>query len=166
MLKTRAIRRPQSQPALDCCKARARARSKSDALGLAGVVGTLACFTAMATTAGGSVGITASTAMSAMAGMGAQGQTTSAPLGVLVDEGPLITAISVVLIALSLRLRRKAAVLPAFLGGGLIYWGMYQQADMPLMYVSLLLGVLLWGMAYVWARRATRQHNHVAHTSG
>ncbi|MDA8379326.1 MAG: hypothetical protein M0020_00585, partial [Actinomycetota bacterium] len=50
-------------------------------------------------------------------------------LGFLVTIGPELLVVSILLVTVSLALRRRAAALPALVAGGLLYWGMYAQGS-------------------------------------
>ena len=47
--------------------------------------------------------------------------------------------------------------LPALLVGGVIYWGMYDQPRLPVMYVTMALGLLGWAIIFFWARSSPRE---------
>jgi hypothetical protein len=91
-------------------------------------------------------------------GSGSSGQTASSGLfgsliRFLVQVGPPLLIISVAAITVSLGLRRRAAVIPAVLAGAVMYAGMYLQSEVPLMYASIALGLILWTSLYVWTQR-------------
>lgn len=70
----------------------------------------------------------------------------------LVHAGPIILLISIVAIVLAFGIRRRAAVIPALGAGGLMYWGMYLQPRLGLMYAAIVLGLLGWAALYFWTR--------------
>lgn len=74
-------------------------------------------------------------------------------LGVLVRTGPELLVVSVLLVTVSLALRRRAAAAPALLAGALLYWGMYAQASVGLMYTTMAVAYLVWALSYAWTRR-------------
>ncbi len=135
------------------------------AIGIVGVLGTLACMGAMVLAVAGvaGVGTSAVGASAAMAGMsmGTQGQATSGPhpgiLAFLLQAGPVILLVSIGAFALSLATRRWVAAIPALLVGGVIYWGMYGQPRLPVMYVTMALGLLGWAVVFLWVRGLPRE---------
>ena len=133
------------------------------AIGIIGVVGTVACIGAMVLAVVGGAGVGAS---AAMAGMGAQGQATSgqAPsiLVFLLQAGPAILLVSIGAFALSLATRRWLAAIPVLLLGGVLYWGMYCQRSLPVMYVTIALGLFGWGVVFLWARSFPRRRTSSA----
>ena len=81
-------------------------------------------------------------ASAAAAGMAAMPGTGGAPrhglLGVLLRIGPGLLIASVLLITAAFALsRRPRAAVPALLAGALLYWGMYAQPSLTLMYASI-----------------------------
>lgn len=125
--------------------------------GVVGLVGSLACIAAMVLTTFGVIGVGVS---GGMAGMGTRGApetgTLSGILGFLLQAGPTILVISIGLITASLAIRRRIAALPALAGGGIMYWGMYGQAMIPIMDAAVVLGLLIWLATEFWTRRAGR----------
>lgn len=128
------------------------------AIGIIGVLGTLTCIGAMVLAV---VGVTGVGASAAMAGMGAQGQAGSfqAPsiLVFLLQAGPVILLVSIGAFALSLAVKRWVAAIPALLVGGALYWGMYSQPRLPVMYVTIALGLFGWGVLFLWVRGLPRR---------
>ncbi len=127
-------------------------------IGIVGVLGTLTCMGAMVLAAVGVAGVGAS---AAMAGMGAQrqeslGQATSI-LVFLLQAGPVILLVSIGSFALSLATRRWLAAIPTLLVGGVIYWGMYSQPRLPVMYVTMAFGLLGWAAVFLWVRGLPRR---------
>lgn len=129
-------------------------------IGIVGVLGTLACISAMVLAAIGIAGVGASAvgAGASMAGMstGSQGQATSGQatsiLAFLLQAGPTILPVSIGAFTLSLAIRQWAAAIPVLLAGGVIYWGMYGQQRLTVMYVTMVLGLLGWAAVFLWVR--------------
>jgi hypothetical protein len=123
----------------------------------AGALGTLACVGAMLLAIAGLAGAGVS---AGMAGMGGHRERDAAAgdglLGFLLDRGPLILVLSIAAVVSSFALRRRAAVLPALAAGGLLYWGMYGQDRVAVMYVSLALGLAVWVLTAGWAAQRPR----------
>lgn len=140
------------------------------AIGIAGVLGTLACIGAMVLAAVGVVGVGASVvgASTTMAGMsmGSQGQVTSGQspgiLAFLLQAGPTILPISVGAFTLSLAIRRWVAAIPVLLAGVVIYWGMYGQQSLSVMYVTIVLGLFCWTVVFLWVRGLPRRRTSSA----
>lgn len=128
--------------------------------GIVGVLGTLTCMGAMLLAVVGIAGVGTSAAMAGMSA-GTQGQTTSGQhpglLAFLLQAGPVILLVSIAAFALSLATRRWVAAVPALLVGGVIYWGMYGQPNLPLMYVTMALGLLGWATIFFWVRGLPRR---------
>lgn len=124
-------------------------------LGLVGFAGALACAGAMVLAAAGILGASLAAGMAGMSGMGSQDIDAPAPLAavlrVLLDAGPAILLISSGAIILSIAAKHPISVLPAVVGGGILYWGMYVQQDSGVMYVSIAAGLAIWAVTYVWA---------------
>lgn len=124
------------------------------ALGIIGVLGTLACIGAMVLAAVGVAGVGTSAAMSGMSAQGSVNQSQPASiLAFLLQAGPVILLISMGAFALSLALRKWGAAVPVLLIGGVMYWGMYAQPRLPVMYVTMVLGLLGWVVLFLWVRR-------------
>jgi len=70
----------------------------------------------------------------------------------LLTYGPALLVASIVLVTLSVAVRRPLAAVPALLWGALLYWGMYSQPSYPVMYLTLALGYAGWIGTYLWAR--------------
>lgn len=128
------------------------------AIGIVGVLGTLICMGAMVLAAIGIAGVGAS---AVMAGMGPQEPATSgqaaAILASLLQAGPTILLVSIGAITLAIASRRWVAAIPALLVGGVIYWGMYGQQRLPVMYVTMALGLLGWVAVFLWVRSFLRR---------
>ena len=125
------------------------------ALGIVGVLGTLICMGAMLLAVIGVAGVGASAGMAGMP-MGSQGQAASGQptsiLTLLLQAGPVILLVSIGAFALSLATSRWVSVIPALLMGGIIYWGMYGQPSLPVMYITMVLGLLGWAVILLWVR--------------
>ena len=135
-------------------------RSGQVAIGIVGVLGTLVCMGAMVLAAIGVAGVGATAVMAGMP-MGSQGQATSGqPIGILaflMQAGPVILLVSIAAFALSLAVKRWVAVIPTLLVGGFIYWGMYDQPHLPVMYVTMAFGLLGWAIIFLWVRALPRR---------
>jgi hypothetical protein len=136
------------------------ARMCQTAIGVVGVLGTLACMGSMVLAVVGVVGVGTSAAMAGMS-TGAQGQAASGQptsiLDFLLQAGPAILLVSIGAFALSLATRRGIAAIPTLLVGGVIYWGMYGQPRLPVMYVTMVLGLLGWAAVFLWVRGLPRR---------
>ena len=51
----------------------------------------------------------------------------------------------------------EVLALVALLVGGVIYWGMYGQPRLPVMYVTMVLGLLGWAVIFLWVRGLPRR---------
>jgi hypothetical protein len=69
----------------------------------------------------------------------------------------VILLVSIGAFALSLAMRRWVAAFPVLLVGGVIYWGMYGQSRLSLMYVTMVLGLLGWAVIFLWVRGLSRE---------
>ena len=121
------------------------------------MAGAVACSTAMTLAALGVVGASAAGTAQGMAGMGSppQGAGASGILGFLLDHGPAILFVSAVLVVLALIVERRSwqrGTLAA-LAGALLYWGMYVQAGIAVMYIAMAIGLGAWGALLLSARR-------------
>lgn len=125
-------------------------------IGGTGLLGGIACTTSMTIAALGFVGaavVQASHLKLTMADMNA----TSGPavhhsnpvLAFLIAAGPTILIVSAVLFTLSLGLRRRWTVVPALAVGALMYWGMYVQSSVTIMYVASGIGIVIWLLLFV-----------------
>ncbi len=136
------------------------ARLGQTSVGIVGVMGTLTCMGAMLLAVIGVAGAGTSAAMSGM-NMGIQGQATNSQhpgvLAFLLQAGPAILLVSIGAFALSLASRRWVAAIPALLVGGVMYWGMYGQPRLPVMYVNMALGLLGWAVVFLWVRGLRRR---------
>ncbi len=77
-------------------------------------------------------------------------------LAFLLQQGRAIFLISTGALVLSLASRRAAAVVPALLAGAILYWGMYGQERLSVMYGAMVAGMLMWVVLYLWAYRVVR----------
>lgn len=127
-----------------------------------GLGGTAACAVAMILPIVGVVSSAASAGAQAaggMAGMGAGGHVAhySGLEGFLLRFGKEILIVSVVLVAGSFLARRVArrgyAAIGALVGGAILYYGMYEQSSVAVMYVTMAVGYTGWVGAYLWLRR-------------
>lgn len=95
------------------------------------------------------LGIAAATAAATGQGMGEMNgmdatETSNGALALLQRIGPQLVVISALLVALGLSLRRPWMVIPALAVGALLYWGMYLQTNVPVMFTVSALGLLAW----------------------
>ncbi len=130
------------------------ARITSRTAGVVGVLASLACTVAMTLPLLGLAGATAAGAMDTMASMDSMGGSGGGLLGWLLTYGPPTLITSVVLVVVSLALRRPLAAVPALAFGALLYWGMYGQPSSSVMYLALALAYAGWIGAYLWTRRS------------
>lgn len=146
------------------------------AAGVAGTCGSLACIASMVLplvgVAGAGVASGAQAGGGSMAGMAGMGPApaeravaasgAAAPshaggvLGFLVTIGPELLVVSILLVTVSLALRRRVAALPAPFAGALLYWGMYAQGSDALMYATIAVGYAIWAATYAWTRLRPR----------
>ena len=141
------------------------------AAGVAGTCGSLACIASMVLplvgVGGAGVASGARAGGGSMAGMGPApaaraSSGAAAPshpggvLGFLVTIGPELLVVSILLVTVSLALRRRAAALPALVAGALLYWGMYAQGSDALMYATIAVGYAIWAATYAWTRQRPR----------
>ena len=134
------------------------------AIGIAGVLGTLTCMGAMILAVIGIAGVGASASMAGMRS-GVQGGNGGQPTSILpflLQAGPVILLVSITAFALSLAMKRWVVAIPALLVGGVIYWGMYSQPRLPVMYVTMALGLLSWAIIFLWSRGQLR-HGSFSH---
>lgn len=61
--------------------------------------------------------------------------------------------LSVLAVATGFAARRKVLLVPALLGGLLLAWGMYLQADVVVMYFAVVAGFGAWVAAFYVVRR-------------
>ncbi len=121
---------------------------------MAGADGSLACTVAVTAAlagafgAGATAGARAITARHSMSGMATPG----GPLGDLMEFGPQILAVSAPLVTAGLARRRPLAATPAAAAGALLWWGMYAQASLTVMYTALALAYPAWTATWLWTR--------------
>ncbi len=131
-------------------------RLHSSVTGGAGLLGGVSCTVSMTLAMLGLVGtaaVQAGHSAGDMAGMTA----TSGPavhssdpvLAFFIDHGPTILIVSAVLVVFSLGVRRRWFVVPALVVGALMYWGMYAQSSVTVMYVASGIGILVWILLFV-----------------
>ena len=125
-----------------------------------GAAGSLACTLAMTTAlagafgAGAATGARAVTARHSMPGMATP--TPGGPLGGLIQYGPQILALSALLVTAGLAPRRPLAAVPGAAAGVLLWWGMYAQANLTVMYTAVALAYPAWTATWLWARHRPR----------
>lgn len=131
--------------------------------GALGVLASLACTAAMTLPVLGVAGAAAAAGAQGAGGMDsmssmdpAGGGDSRGLLGWLLTYGPALLVVSIVLVTLSVAVRRPLAAVPALLWGALLYSGMYGQPSYPVMYLTLALGYAGWIGTYLWARYPTR----------
>ena len=121
-----------------------------------GAAGSLACTVAMTAALAGAFGTGAAagartiTARHLMPGMATPAP--GGPLGRLIESGPQILAVSALLVTAGLARRRPLAAVPAAAAGALLWWGMYAQANLGVMYTAVVLAYATWTTAWLWTR--------------
>lgn len=137
---------------------RGRSRRRSiRMLGALGIFGSLTCSAAMTAAAFGIGGAAAIGAMGSMTAMsGAADQATIGPLDAvvafLVTAGPAILLLSLIAIGVTTLARRRAATGLVLVAGVVLFWGMYLQPSLSVMFVSIVAGLTALVVAYVWTR--------------
>ena len=126
------------------------------AIGVVGVLGTLACIGAMVLAVIGVAGVGTSAAMAGMSVSATRGLHPGL-LAFLLQAGPAILLVSIGSLTLSLAMLRWVAAIPTLLAGGVIYWGMYEQPRLPVMYSTIALGLLSWAAVFLWVRGFPRR---------
>ncbi len=126
-----------------------RFRVASIAGAAAGFLGGLACSAAMVLAAAGVIGASAAAGASSMSGMADMDRAhPSDDAGVfrflLLDHGPTILLASTVLVTFALAMRRRGSAIAAATVGGVMYWGMYVQASVAVMYATIASGLIAW----------------------
>ncbi len=76
--------------------------------------------------------------------------------GFLLDHGPAILIASIILVTVALALRRPPAAVVAAAVGALMYWGMYVQSGLTVMYFTIGVGLVTW-LALLAAARTRRR---------
>lgn len=128
--------------------ARARRLRAASVMGAtAGTLGGIACSGTMILAAAGVIGAAGASGATSMS-MAGMGHDSTRGGGVvsrfLLDNGPTILVVSIVLVTLALALRGRAASVAATFVGAAMYWGMYVQADGTIMYVTIAVGLITW----------------------
>ena len=135
-------------------------------IGGAGLLGGISCTLSMTLAALGLVGsaaVQAGHSQGGMVGMNAVSglavHSSNPVQAFLIDHGPTILVVSAVLVVFSLGVRRRWFVAPALAVGALMYWGMYDQSNVTMMYVASGIGILVWLLLFVAprSRRGGRQ---------
>lgn len=117
--------------------------------------------TAAAFGIGGATAVAAAGAMGGMAASagGANSANGSSPIdpvvAFLVWAGPAILLLSVIALAAATVIRQPAATGLVLAAGTVLFWGMYLQAALSVMFVSIVAGLAGLAVAYVWAYRGT-----------
>ena len=68
----------------------------------------------------------------------------------------MILVISIVAMALALASRRWVAMIPVLVGGLVLFWGMYSQAERAVMYGAIAVGMLIWIATFAWSMRLVK----------
>lgn len=139
---------------------RARNGTIRVAAGALGFAGGIACSAAMILVALGVVAAGAASAgagASGMAAMGASGAASANPLlSFLLDRGPTILLVSIALVAIGVATRRMTAAIYVLVAGAVMYWAMYEQPSLSIMYGGIVAGMLVWGASWAFAARGRR----------
>jgi hypothetical protein len=119
--------------------------------GALGIGGALLCSLTMVAPALGLIAV--QTTQPSMDGVSSSGSTTQGQLpawwDTIVGVGPEILVVSVLLVALTVALRRRLAALPAAAGGLILYLGTYAQPSLVVMDAATVLGIALLVLGYV-----------------
>ena len=128
-------------------------RFSSRISGVFGILGCIVCMGSMILAAVGVAGAVVSGSMSAMSmsDMGMNSMSGSSPgwLEPILRFGPVILIVSVLLVTLSIGIRRRGFIIPSLVGGVIMYLGMFMTTNIPLMVSSTAVGFVLWGVLYV-----------------
>lgn len=131
--------------------------------GTIGVLGALVCMGTMVLAAIGFVGAGAGAVMGGMSrGSAVQvngSQATSSFLNTLLQAGPQLLIFFVIVFALSFALRSWLATSTALVVGGVMYWGMYGQSDLAVMYLTMGLSLLGWLAIFMYVRGFSGNRN-------
>jgi hypothetical protein len=122
--------------------------------GTAGLLGSALCASSMTLV---SVGIGVSSAATGMAAMSGATGTHPGLLGLLLRAGPGLLVASVLLISSAFALKRPLAAGPALITGAVLYWGMFRQQRLTVMYLTIALGYTVWAALFLWARSSGRR---------
>lgn len=119
-----------------------------------GIGGSALCSFGMVAAAVGLFATAGTTAAhTTMSGMGTMTSSGSSrlpgSLDAIVRFGPQILVLSLLLVVAGVALRRRSAVIPAVVGGFILYVGMYAQVSVLWMYVAIAVGGALLLFAYV-----------------
>lgn len=132
-------------------------------IGGAGLFGGISCTASMTLAAIGLVGSTAVQASHSQGGMAGMNATSGPAVrssnrvqAFLIAHGPIILIVSALLVVFSLGLRRRWFAAPALAIGALMYWGMYEQSNVTMMYVASGIGILFWLLLFVLLRNRGR----------
>lgn len=139
--------------------------------GAAGLLGGVACSTSMTLAALGvaSVGAATAGATHGMAGMTSQpsrAARNNAILTFLLDHGPAILIASTALVVVALGLWHWRAGALAALTGTLMYWGMYVQGDLAVMYAAMAIGLLAWAALLLWPSMGSARSGRAIRQTG
>lgn len=136
----------------------------SKVTGALGLIGCVVCLVSMTLAAVGVIGTAAAGSMSGMSMSMSRMGSSSKPaasgfLNMLLKFGPEILIVSIVLVTLSLLLRRNLFALLSVVVGAVVYWSMYMQASTMVMVIVTLLGFVAWGLLY--AKTMPKRHREV-----
>ena len=126
---------------------RARLRVLASALGL---IGGVVCSISMVLAAVASVGVAAAAVGGSMSGMSANDSHHNPVIALLIQWGPAILVASIALITIAVALRGSRTALAVLAAGGLLYWGIYLQASLPIMYLAIVSGLVVWAVVVAW----------------
>ena len=138
--------------------------------GTIGVLGALICMGTMVLAAIGIAGAGAGAVMVGMSKGSAEqvngSQSTGGFLNTLLQAGPMILIFSIIVFALSLVLRNWLAASTALMVGSVMYWGMYGQPDLAVMYLTMGLSLLGWFGIFMYVRGFSGNRNLNTLTKG
>jgi hypothetical protein len=107
------------------------------------------------------LGIAGATTATGMAGMDQAAPASPGVLATLLQIGPWLLGISVLLVTVSFALGpRRWAAIPALLAGAVLYAGMYTQTNLVVMYASIAIGYIAWLALYLWSRGVSPTRAH------
>ena len=129
-----------------------QSRRLSVVAGGVGLLGSLTCIGTMLLAVAGIGGAAGMASMRTQAPRHAGGG-----VGALLAAGPALLVASTVAIVVAFALRRPVAAVPALAGGALLYWGMYGQSNLAVMYGTIAAGLVIWTATFWWLR-AQRSH--------
>lgn len=130
-------------------------RPSGPILGALGIFGSLTCSAAMTAAAfgigGAAVGATGGmAAMSDAAGQATATGPIDAVVAFLVWAGPAILLLSLIAMGAATLTRRRAAAGLVLVAGVVLFWGMYLQPALSVMFGSIAAGLAALVVAYVW----------------